>query len=50
MNLSRSLGDFEYKMDKGIPPEGQIITANPDVRVIDRTEDDLFILMGCDGI
>lgn len=32
LNLSRSLGDLEYKSDSGKPPADQMITAVPEVR------------------
>lgn len=50
LNLSRSLGDLEYKQNKKLPPEEQIITAYPDVRVEKITNDSEFLIMGCDGI
>jgi serine/threonine protein phosphatase PrpC len=31
LNLSRSIGDLKYKQVPGIPPPGQIITAEPDI-------------------
>ena len=50
LNLTRSLGDHEYKGDKALPPEKQIITCVPDIttHAIDDTTD--FIILGCDGI
>jgi len=30
LNLSRALGDLEYKKDKSLTPEKQIITAAPE--------------------
>ena len=50
LNLTRSLGDHEYKGDKALPPEKQIITCVPDITIhaIDDTTD--FIVLGCDGI
>jgi protein phosphatase 1G len=50
LNLSRSLGDFEYKGNPDIPPERQIITANPDVKSIELTSDDEFLILACDGV
>ena len=32
LNLSRSIGDLKYKQIPGIPPSGQMITAEPDIR------------------
>lgn len=49
LNLSRSLGDMEYKQNKKLGPEEQMITAFPDV-VVDSTADMDFIILGCDGI
>jgi hypothetical protein len=31
LNLSRALGDMEYKKDASLRPEDQIITAAPDL-------------------
>lgn len=31
LNLSRALGDLEYKKDRTITPEKQIITSLPDI-------------------
>ncbi|CAA7261515.1 unnamed protein product [Cyclocybe aegerita] len=48
--LSRALGDFEFKKNYGLPPEAQIITANPDVTCHEITEEDEFLVLACDGI
>lgn len=50
LNLTRALGDFEYKSDKTRKPDEQLIISKPDVDVKERKTDDKFILMGCDGI
>jgi len=50
LNLSRSLGDLEYKQNKKLPPEDQMITANPDVVVEALTSDVNFIIIACDGV
>jgi serine/threonine protein phosphatase PrpC len=49
LNLSRALGDLNFKSDKTLKPECQMITANPDIKKIDNKDID-FIIMGCDGI
>ena len=49
LNLSRALGDLEYKNNKDLSPEEQMITANPDIEKI-KNENLDFIIMGCDGI
>ena len=50
LNLSRSLGDLKYKINKDLKPEEWPITANPDLKVVDIEAGDDFIIMGCDGI
>ena len=50
INLSRSIGDFEYKRSPGLPPERQMITAFPDVKVEPLSRDADFLVLACDGI
>ena len=50
LNLTRGFGDLEYKQNKNLKPEEQMITANPDIKVVDFTEDIDFVIIGCDGI
>eukprot|EP00929_Paragymnodinium_shiwhaense_P053539 TRINITY_DN26809_c0_g1_i2.p1 TRINITY_DN26809_c0_g1~~TRINITY_DN26809_c0_g1_i2.p1 ORF type:complete len:530 (+),score=95.44 TRINITY_DN26809_c0_g1_i2:184-1590(+) len=50
LNLSRALGDLEYKKDRTRPPGEQIISATPDVEFYDRTPEDEFLLICCDGV
>lgn len=50
LNLSRALGDLEYKKDPKLKPEEQIIAATPDVTFFDRTADDEFVVICCDGV
>jgi len=50
LNLSRSLGDLEYKQNKRLPPEDQMITANPDVFIETLTDDCDFMIVACDGV
>ena len=47
--LSRALGDFEYKKNKSLPAEAQIITCEPDVVEHEIVEDDEFLILACDG-
>lgn len=48
--LSRAIGDFEFKKNKDLPAEQQIVTADPDVTEHQITEDDEFLVVACDGI
>ncbi len=50
INLSRGLGDSEYKMDKRLSPKDQIISAFPDVKVENFDENCDFAVVACDGI
>ncbi|KAL8139337.1 hypothetical protein V2J09_005358 [Rumex salicifolius] len=33
LNLARAIGDMEFKKRKDLPPEKQMVTANPDVKI-----------------
>jgi len=50
LNLSRSIGDLEYKKNASLPPQEQAITCNPDITTydIDQTVD--FLVLACDGV
>ena len=50
LNLTRGFGDLEYKQNKSLKPEEQMITANPDIKIIDYDKDIDFVIIGCDGI
>ena len=50
LNLTRGFGDLEYKQNKNLKPEEQMITANPDIKIVDFTNDIDFVIIGCDGI
>ncbi|VAI56073.1 unnamed protein product [Triticum turgidum subsp. durum] len=49
LNLARAIGDMEFKQNKFLPPEKQIVTSNPDINVELCNEDD-FLVLACDGI
>ncbi|KAI7724978.1 hypothetical protein M8C21_011199 [Ambrosia artemisiifolia] len=50
INLARAIGDMELKRDKTLPPENQILTANPDINTVELCQDDDFLVLACDGI
>ncbi|KAG5227820.1 protein phosphatase [Salix suchowensis] len=50
LNLSRAIGDAEFKQNKKLPAEQQIITANPDIKTVELCDDDEFLVLACDGI
>ncbi len=49
LNLSRSIGDIEYKSNRQLSAADQMISSTPDTLKINR-EGVEFIIMGCDGI
>jgi len=50
INLSRSLGDLEYKNTPNFSAEQQAVTAFPDVTRRELTPEDHFLVLCCDGI
>ena len=50
LNLSRCLGDFEYKKNFDIPPKDQMITADADIKTETLTPEDEFVILACDGV
>ena len=50
LNVSRAIGDHFYKKNSCLPLAEQMITAMPDVRIRDISDEDEFIVLACDGI
>ncbi|CAN4077189.1 unnamed protein product [Withania somnifera] len=50
LNLARAIGDMEFKQNKFLPAEKQIVTADPDINIVDLCNDDDFIVLACDGV
>lgn len=50
LNLSRAIGDLEYKKNNALKPHEQLISAYPDVSKRAIKNEDAFLVMGCDGI
>ena len=49
--VSRALGDFDYKCVHGKGPAEQLVSPEPEVHDIERSEeDDQIIILACDGI
>lgn len=46
LSVSRALGDWDLKMPRGSSP----LIAEPEFRHVILTEDDEFLIIGCDGI
>lgn len=49
LSLSRAFGDFAFK-DHKLPPETHAITVVPDVKHIEITPSDEFVIVACDGV
>ena len=47
--MSRALDDFRFKRNTSLPPEDQIITANPDIISHQITKEDEFFILATDG-
>ncbi|CAN0899517.1 Probable protein phosphatase 2C 11 [Linum grandiflorum] len=43
-------GDMEFKQNKLLPVEKQIVTADLDINTVELCEDDDFVVLACDGI
>ncbi|OMJ96243.1 hypothetical protein SteCoe_206 [Stentor coeruleus] len=50
LNLSRSIGDLEYKKNASIPAKDQMISAYPDVKIEELGLRDEFLVLACDGV
>lgn len=50
LNLSRAIGDMELKQNDLLPVERQIVTAEPELKTVQLSDDDEFIVLACDGI
>lgn len=50
LNLSRAIGDMEYKQTGHLSAAEQAVTAFPDVRQIQLGPSFEFMILACDGI
>ena len=50
LNLSRSIGDLEYKKNNSIPAKDQMISAYPEVKTDELGPNDRFLVLACDGV
>ncbi|KAF4677252.1 hypothetical protein FOL47_002491 [Perkinsus chesapeaki] len=50
LNLSRAIGDHEYKKRDDLKPEQQIICSTPDILMEKLTPADEFFVLACDGV
>ena len=50
LNLSRTIGDFEFKNKKELGPEKQMVSVIPDIKVEPIDKDTKYLILACDGI
>ncbi|CAG9334414.1 unnamed protein product [Blepharisma stoltei] len=50
LNLSRSIGDLDFKANADLPHDKQMIISVPDITEVTLTKQDHFILLACDGV
>jgi len=50
LNLSRALGDMEYKQRSDLSPKQHAVTAFPEIFKCKIHKDDEFVILACDGI
>ena len=50
LNLSRTIGDFQFKLRKDLKQEEQGVTCNPDILYGKKCDGDDFVVIGCDGV
>ncbi|KRX07656.1 Ubiquitin-conjugating enzyme/RWD-like protein [Pseudocohnilembus persalinus] len=52
INISRAIGDLQFKSDEKLPPNQQLIIAEPEIYEYELNSKSIpdFIVMGCDGI
>lgn len=50
LNLSRAIGDFDYKGNDKFKFNEQLVISTPEIRTWDLTADDEYLVLGCDGI
>ena len=50
LNLTRAIGDLDFKNNEKLSAEEQLIIALPDVKRVKIRPEDEFLLLGCDGV
>ncbi|GAB4821123.1 hypothetical protein N2152v2_008169 [Parachlorella kessleri] len=50
LNVSRTIGDLDFKRNSELPPHEQMVVATPDVETFCLRDGDEFIVLACDGI
>eukprot|EP00042_Codosiga_hollandica_P047932 m.527181 g.527181 ORF g.527181 m.527181 type:complete len:515 (+) comp57558_c0_seq1:762-2306(+) len=48
--ISRALGDYSFKMSSELPDSEQQVVVESDITIFERSAEDQFLLLACDGI
>ena len=50
LNVSRTLGDLDFKRNTNLPHTHQMVVATPDITTFELQKGDEFVILACDGI
>jgi serine/threonine protein phosphatase PrpC len=50
LNVSRTIGDLDFKRNTSLPHTHQMVVATPDITSFDLQKGDEFLILACDGI
>ena len=50
LNVSRTLGDLDFKRNTNLPHTHQMVVATPDITAFELQKGDEFVILACDGI
>lgn len=50
LNLSRAIGDLDYKRRTDLPAAQQVVSSTPEILSVVRSPTDEFLFLACDGI
>jgi protein phosphatase 1G len=50
LNVSRTIGDLDFKRNTELPHTHQMVVATPDITTFELQKGDEFLILACDGI
>lgn len=50
LNVSRTIGDLDFKKNDNLPHTHQMVVATPDITTFELQKGDEFLILACDGI
>lgn len=48
--MARAFGDFDFKSNEELSPSRQAVICTPEIFINERTSEDMFLILACDGI